>query len=61
MKIIAMVDRSAGNERVWDMWTETRIFDETDTLSDVYCWVENITHSMGKENIVSNVKLSIAK
>ncbi len=61
MKIIAMVNRSSGNETVGDMWTETRIFEESQTLLEVYDWVEKITNSLGKENIICNVKLSIAK
>jgi hypothetical protein len=40
MKICAMVDRSAGNESVGEMWTETAIFDESATISDVFAWAQ---------------------
>ena len=38
MKICAMVDRSAGNESVGEMWTETAVFDESATIADVFAW-----------------------
>jgi len=38
MKICASIDRSAGNETVGDMWTETAEFDETIPLSEVLAW-----------------------
>ena len=50
MKICAMVDRSAGNESVGEMWTETAVFDESATLADVLKWAQIITmvdHGLG--------------
>ena len=38
MKICAMVDRSAGNESVGEMWTETAVFDESATITDIFAW-----------------------
>lgn len=38
MKVCAMVDRSAGNESVGDMWTETAEFDESVPISRVLEW-----------------------
>ena len=43
MKICAMVDRSAGNESVGEMWTETALFDEGATIADVLKWAQIIT------------------
>jgi hypothetical protein len=57
MKIIAMIDQSRGNEMVGEMWTETKSFDETSSLLDVYRWA---VRRIGESNkIRSNVKLSI--
>jgi hypothetical protein len=52
MKIIAIKEMSAGNESVGDMWTETKIFNETDTLADVMEFINNSTRE--------NITLSIA-
>jgi len=67
MKICAMVDRSAGNESVGDMWTETAEFDEAATLMDVMRWAGIIEETKGKltgrlfvtTNTTRNVRLSI--
>jgi len=40
MKVCAMLDRSAGNSEVGDMWTETKSFDESATLASVLEWAE---------------------
>lgn len=39
MKIVAIKDMSAGNDRVGDMWQETRIFDGDTPLKEVMAWV----------------------
>jgi hypothetical protein len=39
MKIIAIKDMSAGNESVGEMWQETKIFNDTDSLFEVMKWV----------------------
>lgn len=51
MKVCAMVDRSAGNESVGEMWTETAEFDESATLTDVFMWA--------RANIGVNVRLAV--
>lgn len=62
VKIVAMVDRSAGNESVGVMWTETKIFDITEPIENIYAW---LTERLGMNNnvgkITANVKLSIAQ
>jgi len=35
MKVVAMVNRSTGNESVGDMWVDVYEFNPTDTLMDV--------------------------
>jgi hypothetical protein len=61
MKVIAMVDRSNGNETVGDMWTETKIFDSSDTLDSVYEWVAKKVLICHMNNVKTNIKLSIAQ
>lgn len=65
-QIVAMINRSAGNESVGDMWTETKIFHPSDTLQNVYTWASERLSASKKfpakiEDIKLNVKLSIAQ
>lgn len=43
MKIVAITEHSNGNATVGDMWKETKVFDENDTLGDVMEWVGSRT------------------
>ena len=56
MQIVAILDRSAGNELVGEMWIETAIFDENDTLKKVIEWMNRDGVSLDK-----NVRLSVAR
>ena len=49
MKIIAIKDMSAGNESIGEMWKETKIFAEEDTLKSVMDWVGE------KKNVVLSI------
>lgn len=51
MLIVAIKNMSAGNESVGEMWQETRIFDETVTLSKVMEWIENSP----KKNVILSI------
>lgn len=57
MKICAMVDRSAGNESVGEMWTETAVFDESATLADVLKWAKATDSAWPNYRV--NVKLAV--
>ena len=62
MKVVAMIDRSAGNESVGEMWTETKIFDSTDTIDSLYAWITPKVVPYGKpKDVRSNIKLSVAQ
>jgi hypothetical protein len=62
MKVVAMIKRSAGNESVGDMWTETKVFDITDSIESVYHWVASRTNRADMvDEITTNVTLSIAQ
>jgi len=39
-KVIAILNKSAGNSEVGDMWQETKIFESTDTINDVILWAK---------------------
>jgi hypothetical protein len=44
-KIIAIKERSAGNETVGDMWLETASFDITTPIGDILKWSNETTNS----------------
>ena len=57
IKIIAQFKRSAGNETVGDMWTETKSFNANEKISNIYKWVQEIKHvQIGQE---TDIKLTI--
>lgn len=43
MKVIAMKERSAGNDQVGEMWIDTAIFEPTDSLINVIKWAANFS------------------
>lgn len=38
-KVVAIAEKSAGNERVGDMWKETKIFNDDTPIGEVMEWV----------------------
>lgn len=66
MDFVVMLDRSAGNAEVGEMWTETKVFPRTATLEDVHMWVkerggaEKFTEDE-LPRICSNVRISTAQ
>ena len=40
MRYVVIIERSAGNETVGEMWHETATFDETATLAEVVKWAK---------------------
>lgn len=51
-EIIATIYRSAGNESVGEMWTETKIFKGDQTIEDIFTWVEARTNNSTSTKIV---------
>ena len=41
MKIVAVKEKSAGNETIGDMWLETKIFDEKISVGDIIRWSQD--------------------
>ena len=60
-QVVAILDRSAGNESVGEMWQETKIFDQKATLFDVLKWASTKAHSIQIESFRGNLKLTIAQ
>jgi hypothetical protein len=66
IQIVAMIDRSAGNETVGDMWTETKVFPISASLNEIYEWASkrlgiNSRLPVKIEEIKANIKLSVAQ
>ena len=41
MNIVAIKEKSAGNETVGDKWLETKIFDENTPINEIIKWSQN--------------------
>ena len=61
MKIIATIKRSNGNESVGDMWTETKVFDDTSKLADIVYWLDARQVQFLTTNVVLSVSQQEAK
>ena len=62
MKIVAILDRSAGNDSVGDMWKETAVFDESVTAREILEWASKRLHrDMKPEEFRANLRLSVAQ
>jgi hypothetical protein len=42
--IVAVKERSAGNDSVGDMWVETKVFADDAPISTVWAWGESLQH-----------------
>lgn len=42
-KVIAVKEKSAGNEQVGDMWIETKSFDVNTPVKDILDWAKDCT------------------
>lgn len=40
-RVIAIAERSSGNETVGDMWVETMLFDKTTSIDTIIQWAKN--------------------
>ena len=48
---VVIVDNSAGNDSVGEMWQETKIFNGDATLEEVMQWATRNTSNMSKKHI----------
>ena len=46
-QVVAVAEKSAGNESVGSMWLETGVFTKEDTLGEVLAWAKDV-HCSGK-------------
>ena len=62
MKIVAILDRSAGNDSVGDMWKETAVFDESVTAREILEWAsKRLNRGIKPEEFRANLRLSVAQ
>ena len=63
LKFVVLLDRSAGNESVGEMWTETCLFSPAATLADVEQWIRSRVAPYAKEPgpFSSNVRLTVCQ
>ncbi len=60
--VIAVLDRSAGNESVGEMWQETKQFDADTPVIDILAWAAKAKNSHSNpENFRGNLKLTIGQ
>ena len=60
MKIVVLVDKSAGNESVGEMWIETFIFEGTATLQEVVNKIEP-DNDILKHTHIGNVRIQLGQ
>lgn len=61
MKIVAIFDRSAGNESVGEMWQDTAIFEPNTPVVDIVSWAQRRTSKYGKaDDFVGCLKITVA-
>ena len=41
MTVVATKERSAGNESIGDMWTETKVFDKGKPIEEIIAWARD--------------------
>ena len=63
LQFVAILDRSAGNNSVREIWQETKIFDSDTRLLDVLAWATQ-RHEHGSRQLElfrGNLKLTVAQ
>jgi len=61
MNIVVMEDKSAGNDSVGSMWTETSIFKSTDTLEYVFKALGHVYEIEHGKAVNANIRLQIGE
>lgn len=59
MRVIAILDRSAGNDSVGEMWQETRSFEATDMLHTVLVWATQQAKCRAPQDFRGNLRITI--
>lgn len=55
MLCVAIRDKSAGNDTIGEMWKETKIFDQSQPISDVLKWAFGNTDLKSHGNLVLTI------
>jgi hypothetical protein len=59
-RVIAVLDKSAGNETVGEMWQETKSFDCNTPVIEIMRWAVENQHSVNNpEDFKKNLKLTV--
>lgn len=61
MQYVVIVDRSAGNESVGEMWKETRVFGPESTLAEAMAWAEEIANSRPRPYEGSRLNVTLTR
>ena len=67
MKVVAILDKSAGNETTGEAWQETALFDDTATIADVLNWAVRRHNSImnadeiGRSRFRGRLQITIAQ
>ena len=61
MKIVAILDRSAGNETVGEAWQETKVFDEITCARDIIAWAAKRTNTTAPRDFRGRLSLAVAQ
>ena len=59
--IVASLARSAGNDSVGEMWTETALFEIDREITDIIRWACKKNHTDQLEHFRGDLKLTIAQ
>ena len=55
---VVTIHRSAGNESVGEMWTETKVFKPESTVTDILNWVDEQTNESTHRTSESKLNIS---
>jgi len=59
---VVIVDRSAGNESVGEMWQETKVFGPDDTLFKVVQWAQRLQSAHNtSERAPTNFRITLTR
>lgn len=60
-EIVAILDRSAGNDVIGDMWKETAVFPISASIADVLKWAVTKSRAQTLDDFRSNLTITLAQ
>lgn len=61
VNVVAVLDRSAGNETIGEMWRETKVFSDADEIGDILTWARKCQGYSDIENFRGNLTISVSQ